>query len=170
MVEWQSPPTSPHEAPAGAPAGSPRSPFRNIKPKTREERRAMRDKTALERERIGRRTGPEARLHRANAPLTSDGLVVPAASAAGYLADADRFHTDVSGEEFLRRRAKHEAQQLRLAATRERRVADEEERWQRIQAQKSEEERFWTAERATGEKARKNHSSVPYVRRAEIFL
>ena len=45
-----------------------------------------------------KRTGLAARMHRENAPRTSDGLVVPEANAAGFCSDADRFHTDVAGE------------------------------------------------------------------------
>ena len=38
----------------------------------------------------------------------------------------------------------------------------EEERWEQIEAQKKEEAEHWDEQRRRGEKARKNHSSVPY--------
>jgi len=136
--------------------------FRNIKPMTRQERRAQKDKVALEKERLMKRTGLSAKQYRENAPKTAMGLIVPEQNAAGFLSDADRFHTDVSGEEYLRRRAKYEAQQSTYAAKRVQRVQREEDRWEQIQARKKEEEEFWDEQRAAGEKARKNHSSVPY--------
>ena len=136
--------------------------FRNIKPMTRHERRAQKDKVALEKERLMKRTGLSAKQYRENAPKTAMGLVVPDQNAAGFLSDADRFHTDVSGEEYLRRRAKYEAQQATYASKRVLRVKREEDRWELIQARKKEEEQYWDEQRAAGEKARKNHSSVPY--------
>ena len=80
--------------------------FRNILPMTRSERRAQRDKVALEKDRLMKRTGLAAKMYRENAPDTSDGLVVPRPDAAGFMADSDRFHTDVAGEDKLRRDAK----------------------------------------------------------------
>ena len=79
--------------------------FRNIVPLTRIERRAQRDKVALEKERLLKRTGLSAKLYRENAPKTADGLIVPEMSAAGFMSDADRFHTDVAGDERAARAA-----------------------------------------------------------------
>lgn len=136
--------------------------FRNIKPMTREERRAMKDKGALEKERLMKRTGPEARMYRANAPTTPLGLLVPEPSAAGFLSDADRFHTDVSGEEYLARQAKLERKQHALAARRVERLQRDEERWTDFERQKEADETYWSQQRDRGDKARKNSSSVPY--------
>lgn len=136
--------------------------FRNIKPLTREERKAQKDKVALEKDRLMKRTGLEARIYRENAPKTQMGLIVPETNAAGFLSDADRFHTDVSGEEYLARKAKHESKQAEYAHKRVLRAQREEERWEDIQQRKKEEEDYWDEQRQAGEKARKNHSSVPY--------
>ena len=136
--------------------------FRNITPLSRAERRALKDKAALEKARLLKRTGLAAKHYRENAPTTAMGLLVPDQSAAGFLSDADRFHTDVSGEEYLRRKAKHEGVQAQYAVKRVGRLAREEERWEQLEAKKREEEKYWEEQREQGEKARKNHSSVPY--------
>ena len=111
--------------------------FRNILPMTRSQRRSQRDKVALEKDRLMKRTGLAARMHRENAPRTSDGLVVPEANAAGFCSDADRFHTDVAGEDFLKRRARYEREQTNYATKREGRVKQEEQRWARYRRRSS---------------------------------
>ena len=138
------------------------SPFRNIKPKTRQERAALRDKVALEKDRLMKRTGLAAKMYRENAPDTSDGLVVPRPDAAGFMADSDRFHTDVAGEDKLRRDAKIKQDYLRREHTRLERAKAEEQRWARIQQEKANEEANWLAERQAGIKAKRNASSVPF--------
>ena len=47
--------------------------FRNIKPMTRHERRALKDKVALEKDRLMKRSGLSAKLYRENAPQDSMG-------------------------------------------------------------------------------------------------
>lgn len=42
-------------------------------------------------------------MHQKNAPETSAGLTACAEDGAGYLPNAERFHTDTSGEEFALR-------------------------------------------------------------------
>ena len=138
------------------------SPFRNIKPKTRQERAALRDKVAFEKDRLMKRTGLAAKMYRENAPETSDGLVVPRPDAAGFMADSDRFHTDVAGEDKLRRDAKIKQDYLRREHTRLERAKAEEQRWARIQQEKANEEANWLAERQAGIKAKRNASSVPF--------
>ena len=60
---------------AAAPMGSARGGepeislgFKNIKPMTREERRALKDKVALEKDRLMKRTGHQAKMYRENCP------------------------------------------------------------------------------------------------------
>lgn len=136
--------------------------FRNIKPLTRDERRALKDKVALEKDRLMKRTGPQGKMYRANAPKTSMGLTVPEPDSAGYLSNADRFHTDVSGEEYLRRRAKLDHHNQQLATRRVERAQREEDRWNTIERNKFQEDTYWAQQREAGEKSRKNKSSVPY--------
>ena len=85
------------------------------------------------------------------------GLTCPEPQAAGFLADADRFHTDTSGEEFLARKAKHEEKQLQYDQKRVSRVEREEARWQAIEEKKAEEEKYWDDQRESGAKAMKNN-------------
>ena len=63
--------------------------FRNIKPMTRDERRALKDKVALEKDRLMKRSGMAARMYRENAP-GPDGLTCMESTAAGYLAGVCR--------------------------------------------------------------------------------
>ena len=77
--------------------------FRVMKPKDRHQRLVSKDKVALEKERINARVGHEARMHQANAPSSSAGLTACVEHGAGYLSNADRFHSDTSGEEYLLR-------------------------------------------------------------------
>ena len=154
-----------HHTTMPGPHGSPlksANGFRNILPMTRSERRSQRDKVALEKDRLMKRTGLAARMHRENAPRTSDGLVVPEANAAGFCSDADRFHTDVAGEEFLKRRARYEREQTAYASKREGRVRQEERRWAQLQEEKQQEDAYWSNQREIGVKDKKNKSSVPY--------
>lgn len=136
--------------------------FRNIKPMTRHERRALRDKVALEKDRLMKRSGQAAKVYRENAPKDSMGLTCPESNAAGFLADADRFHTDTSGEEFLQRQKQYTKDQRRNDRIRIGRVEREEGRWKAIEEAKEAEEKYWDEQRESGEKARKNNSCVPY--------
>ncbi len=79
--------------------------FRNIKPRTRRERLAANDKTATEKLRLEQRVGQEARQHRSNAPETSAGLTSCTPDGAGYIKNADRFHSDTAGEDYEARQA-----------------------------------------------------------------
>lgn len=49
------------------------------------------------------RVGFQAKIHRENAPETSAGLVTCVDGGAGYLSNADRFHSDTCGEELAHR-------------------------------------------------------------------
>jgi len=76
---------------------------RNILPKTREERRGLKDKVALEKQRLSQRVGHQARMQQANAPDSTSGLTSCSTDAAGYISNAERFHTDTAGEEYQQR-------------------------------------------------------------------
>jgi len=136
--------------------------FRNIKPMTRYERRALRDKVALEKDRLMKRSGLAAKQYRENAPKDSMGLTCPESNAAGFLADADRFHTDTSGEEYLDRKASYQKKATQYDNIRVGRIEREEARWKSIEEKKLEEERYWDEQRESGAKALKNNSCVPY--------
>ena len=72
-------------------------------------------------------------MYRENAPQNPSDLLVLQPNAAGFLADADRFHSDTAGEEYLERKAKYERKQDIFNTTRQRRAAAEEERWKKIE-------------------------------------
>lgn len=128
---------------------------------TREERRATKDKVALEKGRLMKRTGHAARMYQANAP-GPDGLTCPEPSAAGFLADADRFHSDVSGEELQERQERYHRTQRIYEHKREHNAQKEEQRWQKMEEAKAAEAAYWEHQRQLGTKSKKNSSGVPY--------
>jgi hypothetical protein len=77
--------------------------FRSIRPKSRDERKGLFDKVLLEKSRLDQRVGYEARLQQANAPTTSSLLTSCISEGAGYISNADRFHSDTAGEEYAAR-------------------------------------------------------------------
>ena len=66
--------------------------------------------------------------------------------------DADRFHSDVSGEELALRQSKYERKQQIYDNTRQQRAEREEDRWRRIEVAKQEEEDYWNNIREHGQK------------------
>mmetsp|Transcript_18723 Transcript_18723/g.24720 ORF Transcript_18723/g.24720 Transcript_18723/m.24720 type:complete len:229 (+) Transcript_18723:49-735(+) len=142
--------------------GPPSSGFRNIKPKTRAERLAMKDKVALEKGRLAQRVGNEARIYQANINPAGIGLTELPQEAAGFLSDADRFHSDTSGEEYLKRKAATERKTQIDSAARAEQIEREKKRWEAIDLAKQAEEEKWSKARADPEQGRKNNSAVPY--------
>lgn len=136
--------------------------FRSIRARTREERRALNDKVALEKNRIKQRVGHEARMQRENAPDSSAGLTSCIDGGAGYMADADRFHTDTVGEEYQRRRQEIEKRNRAIEFRRNQASNREEDRWKKIDEKKAQEKEYWDNVRAEGKKDEKNHSKVAY--------
>mmetsp|Transcript_12432 Transcript_12432/g.17304 ORF Transcript_12432/g.17304 Transcript_12432/m.17304 type:complete len:239 (+) Transcript_12432:47-763(+) len=150
------------EGPTQHPLGPPSSGFRNIKPKTRAERLAMRDKVALEKGRLAQRVGHEARMYQANLNPAGVGLTELPQDGAGFLSDADRFHTDTSGEEYLKRQAAIERSHQIRNAGREEQIERERRRWEALEEAKAAEEARWQRAREDPEQGRKNVSAVPY--------
>ncbi|GMH94316.1 hypothetical protein TL16_g12873 [Triparma laevis f. inornata] len=140
----------------------PSSGFKNIKPLTRKERRALKDKVALEKQRLMNRTGLAAKMYRENAPENPSELLTLQSNAAGFLADADRYHSDTAGEEFQARKKAYERKQDIYNNTRNKRATTEEQRWKKIEESKTQEERYWETQRELGVKSMKNKSCVPY--------
>ena len=101
-------------------------------------------------------------MYRENAPEKPSDLLTLQTNAAGFLADADRFHSDTAGEEFLDRKKKFDRKQQIYSNTRQSRAGEEESRWRKIEEGKEEEERYWAGQRETGVKSMKNKSCVPY--------
>mmetsp|Transcript_6894 Transcript_6894/g.16429 ORF Transcript_6894/g.16429 Transcript_6894/m.16429 type:complete len:225 (-) Transcript_6894:71-745(-) len=131
--------------------------FRNIKPRTRQQRRQLADKETLEKSRLRERTGGYHKYIDYGKGLTSQ-----QPGSAGYIPEADRFHTDVAGEEKLLRDARVARGEQIISARREANAAREGERWARIDAAARNEAERWDEIRETGERAKRNKSSVPY--------
>jgi hypothetical protein len=114
--------------------------FRNLKPKTRQERRGSKDKVALERSRLMARAGWEARMHQKNAPETTAGLTSCRPGDEGYMSNADRFHSDTAGEALKEREEesikKHAAHQFRRNNAKNR----DENRWEKTEQQQHNDE------------------------------
>ena len=49
------------------------------------------------------RVGYQARMHKANSHENSSGMVSCSENDAGYISNADRFHSDTCGEELIKR-------------------------------------------------------------------
>jgi membrane protein involved in colicin uptake len=80
--------------------------------------------------------------------------------AAGYIADADRFHTDVVGEETQRRRAQYERRLQVTDTLRQQKLSREETRWSEMESTQQKEQERWEAMRDEGLKAKKNSVSI----------
>eukprot|EP00981_Chlorochromonas_danica_P000414 scaffold96_cov167-Ochromonas_danica.AAC.21 len=122
----------------------------------------MKDKVALERNRINQRVGWQARLHQANAPETSSMLTSCPVGGAGYLSNADRFHTDTVGEEYLQRQEQNRKKQAADEFRRNMTVKREEDRWSQAETKARLEEERVAKFREEGLKAKKNQSNTAY--------
>jgi len=100
-------------------------------------------------------------MYRENVPDQGE-LLSLKSNAAGFLADADRFHSDTAGEEFLQRKKSYQRKQDIYNNTRVSRAENEETRWKKIEEQKFQEENYWSNQRELGAKSMKNKSCVPY--------
>lgn len=136
--------------------------FRSIVPKTRKQRVEARDKVALERSRLDARVGFEARMHQANAPATTAGLTQFVKGGAGWMSNADRFHTDTAGEEKLERLKKLNKDLEAREYRRNKAIVREETRWKKYDDEVTKEQIREQSMRETGLKAKKNKSNVAY--------
>ncbi|CAM9526205.1 unnamed protein product [Scytosiphon promiscuus] len=129
---------------------------------TRPERRALKDKVALEKGRLMQRAGQAAKMNRDNLPPEGVSLTECTPDAAGFIADADRFHSDTVGEEHLRRKAQYERKVQINDNRRQLRVEREGKRWEDMEKKEGDEAHKWDRLREEGEKSKKNKSGVPY--------
>jgi len=70
----------------------------------------------------------------------------------GTLIDADRFHSDVAGEELALRQQKYHREQQIYDNKRLLHAEKEENRWKRIEEAKAAEEAYWVEQRDLGVK------------------
>lgn len=136
--------------------------FRSIRARSRKERLSKKDKVALEKGRIAERVGFAARMQRENAPATSAGLTTCVENGAGYISDADRFHSDTSGEEFMLRQEMQRKKEAAIEFRKNASVMREESRWKDIEERKSREEEYYQRVRDQGLKGVKNQSCVAF--------
>lgn len=136
--------------------------FKNIQPKTRQERAYSKDVVALEKHRINQRVGFSARMHQENAFDDSSGLTTCVEKGAGYLSNADRFHTDTSGEEYAQRQDLYARKQKATEFRKQQSVSREDERWKKIEELKKADDERMVALREAGMKAKKNQSGAAY--------
>lgn len=136
--------------------------FRSIRPKTREERKGLTDKVLLETRRINARVGHEARLHQANAPACSAMLTSCPTTAAGYISNSDRFHSDTAGEERESRQEIIHKKQRAIEFRRNQSMNREEQRWEKIENVRAEEDERSRRLREEGMACKRNTSNVHY--------
>lgn len=136
--------------------------FKNIRPKTRRERLNLKDKVALEKQRLNERVGASARQNQQYSHDSSAGLISCAENGAGYMSNADRFHTDTSGEEFARRKEEYARRQRATEFRKIQTETREEDRWNRLEELKRAEEERIQKLRESGQKAKKNESGAAY--------
>ena len=141
--------------------------FKNVAPRTRQQRLAKMDKESLEKGRLQNRYGGAYAKQTRNQdfPGRHDSHTSCAPSGAGFLADSDRFTTGGSdiASEF---KNEHDHAIMRSEAVRDNRrdaaVGREETRWARIEAHAQSEKEKWERYRADGSKAKRNAGSVPF--------
>jgi len=136
--------------------------FRNITPKTRIERRGLKDKVAIEKHRLNQRVGHQARMQQANAPDSSAGLTSCTTDAAGYISNIERFHTDTAGEEYALRQEQIIRKKQTEEFRRNQSFKREEDRYEKMAESKAKDEEHWHKLREEGSRSKKNSSNVSY--------
>ena len=124
--------------------------FFNIKPKTRYERKGLKDKVAIEKNRISQRVGHAARMQNANMPATSAGLTSLEPNGASYISNADRFHSDTAGEAYEERQKAVQKMKQSIQYRANKMTEREETRWSSIESKQQEEEQYWAVVREEG--------------------
>jgi len=79
-----------------------------------------------------------------------------------YSSEADRFQTDVAGEERARRLAQSEREQLRLQAKRDAALQRDERRWEAMSHAQQQEQKRIESKRRAGMASKKNQGSLPF--------
>ncbi|CAK4441610.1 unnamed protein product [Aphanomyces euteiches] len=133
--------------------------FKNIQARTRDERKAVRDKETWEKDRLRARKEGFVRI---DTSISGSAMTVQAAGSQGYMSDADRFHTDVAGEEKVLRESRIARHQMTYDTRRRSNQLREEHRWQAMDAKAAEDKARWDHLRQDGGKARRNKSSCEF--------
>lgn len=136
--------------------------YRTIRARTRSERRSVKDKAAIEKERLNQRIGWEAKINKLNAPEHPSQLTSCPEGGAGYLSNSDRFHSDTVGEEYALRQ---EARAKLLKAQEYKRYQShkrDEDRWNSAEEKLRKEDEYFQRLREDPRKAQSNKTSVAY--------
>lgn len=145
-------------APPLPPGGFRDTPFNNIRPRTRAEKRAAQDRERLEKDRLrSRRFGHQQ--------YQDPGAVVAPATdptVASYGDAANRFRRDFAAEEKERKAELHAKKQAELDRRRLQDAEREAARWAEMDARDAAERERLQQLRLDGGKARKNRSALPY--------
>jgi hypothetical protein len=130
--------------------------FRNVAPRSRQDRRNSMDKETLEKSRLAQRR--EGYHHYEDLGM----VTVPTPDAVGYIDETERFQKDFAHHERDRRQMVYRQQERLISHKKEQATAKEEERWGKIEDQFLEEEALYEKYRKDGKKAKRNAQSVPY--------
>ncbi|RHY15912.1 hypothetical protein DYB36_009719 [Aphanomyces astaci] len=133
--------------------------FKNIQARTRDERKAVRDKETWEKDRLRARKEGYIRV---DTSISGSAMTVQAAGSQGYMSDADRFHTDVAGEEKVVRESRIAKHQMSYDTRRRDNQVREDQRWKAMDEKATEEKKRWDHLRDDGGKARRNKSSCQF--------
>ena len=130
--------------------------FRNVAPRTREERRDMSDKETLEKSRLMKRR--QGFFHYEDLGK----ITVPDKDAVGFISERERFQTDFAAREKQRREFIYTRKEANIIKVQEEMSQKEEARWKNIEKQFRQEEDRMDRIRGEGIKAKGNKQSVPY--------
>lgn len=131
--------------------------FRNVQPRSREERKEGHDKASLEKRRL-----KERHKHYHRAPGQEFDMSLTCEGSQGYISEAQRFSADAVGlEKSLREEAIQKRQSL-FAQKRSVNAEMEANRWQKQDDEYYSEQQKQQSWRENSDKAKRNQSSVPY--------
>lgn len=131
-------------------------PFQNIRPRSRTEREGMRDREAIEKQRLKDRVGG---FHQYE---DFKGVSAPAQQSSLYQADNERFDTDFASEDKRRREAERSRKQQIIGAHRNEIVGREMNRWDRMEQEDAKEAAKIQSMADKWQAGQKNNASVAY--------
>ncbi len=130
--------------------------FRNVAPRSRQDRRNMMDKETLEKSRLAKRR--EGFHHYEDLGM----VTVPMPDAVGYIDETERFQKDFAHHERDRRQMVYRQQEQLISRKQEAQSRKEEARWTGIEDSYLKDEAKFEDYRKAGKKAKRNAQSVPY--------
>lgn len=130
--------------------------FKQIRPRTRDERMAALDKEALEKGRLEQRREGFQRY------VNNGSIVGMDPNATGYCPEAERFDTDSAYQEKTERDAAVRRKVERWDSKRTALIESEEARWAAMEQAEIDEAAKWKDIRDSGAKAKRGILSVPY--------